>query len=151
MSHLLVKSVRRRVLVSILAVMPFGSCTTSPDVYYASQARCEVKEQDVDLGTSCFAIPQARDYLEQLQKQILDAWKLPRGVSADQRVTFTFRLRLDGSIQCLSLASDRNEAVSRSAVAAVQRGTPFSPVPPEAACLTELPVTATFSNPLEGQ
>lgn len=122
---------------------------TSPDAYYASQPRCEVVEPDVVVGERCLAIPQARDYLEQFQKRILDAWQLPRGISADQRVTLTFRFGLDGSIQCLSLTSGLREDIARSVVAAVQRGTPFSRVPSEAACLVELPVTATFSNPLE--
>ncbi len=140
---------KRVVVVSTLATTLLGSCTTSPDAYYASLPRCEVVEPDLDFGERCLAIPQARDYLKQFQREILDAWQLPRGISADQRVTLSFGLRLDGSIQCLSLASDLREDIARSVVAAFQRGTPFSRVPSEAACLTKLPITATFSNPVE--
>jgi len=110
-----------------------------------------VAQPDAAVGERCLAIPQARDYLEQAQKQVLDAWQLPRGISANQKVSLTFRLRLDGSIQCLSLSSDPKEALARSVVSAVQRVTPFARLPSEAACLGDLPVVATFSNPIAKQ
>jgi len=144
-------NMHKLVVVSAIATTLLGSCTTSPDAYYASQTRCDVIQPDPAVAQRCFAVPQARDYLEQTQKRVLDAWQLPRGISANQNVSLTFRLRLDGSIQCLSLSSDPKEALARSVVSAVQRVTPFTRLPSQAVCLAELPVVANFSNPLEKQ
>ena len=60
-----------------------------------------------------------------------------------------FRLGRDGSIQCLSSAQNLSEEMTRSVMLAFERGTPFGSIPSEAACLTELTVTANFSNPVK--
>lgn len=135
--------------ISTVSTVILGSCATSPDAYYAAQPRCAANELDVAITERCLAVPQAHNYLEQAQRQILEAWQLPRGIIANQKVSLTFRLRLDGSIQCLSISPDPKEALARSVVSAFQRVTPFARVPFEAACLEELPVVASFSNPLE--
>ena len=138
---------RSLITIFIAAAIPLASCTTSPDAYYESQPRCRKSQPDADLTERCFAVPQAHEYLENAKQRVLDTWRLPRGIASDQKVTLTFRLRSDGSVQCLLLAPGSEKRLSRSVLSALQRVTPFAPPPPEAVCLTELPIIATFSNP----
>ncbi len=140
---------RELIVILTFATTLLASCATSPEAYYAAQPRCGTRQPDPVVAQGCLAVPQARDYLGRAQRQVLDAWQLPRDVSADESIGLTFRLGLDGSIQCLSLSPHPNEVLARSVVSALQRVTPFPPVPSEAACLGKLPVLATFSNPPE--
>jgi hypothetical protein len=147
--HLHGGKLREPVAILIFATTLLVSCATSPEGYYAAQPRCGTGQPDPVVAQRCLAVPQAREYLGRAQKQVLDAWQVPRNVSANESIDLTFRLRLDGSIRCLSLSPNPNEALAQSVVSAVQHVTPFPPVPSEAACLGKLPVVATFSNPLE--
>ena len=140
---------RELIVILTLASTLLAACATSPEAYYAAQPRCGTRPPDPVVAQRCLAVPQARDYLGRAQKQVLDAWHVPGDVSANESIDLTFRLRLDGSIQCLSLSSNPNKALAQSVVSALQRVTPFPPVPSEAACLGKLPVIATFSNPPE--
>jgi hypothetical protein len=140
---------RKLIVVLTFASTLLAACATSPEAYYASQPRCGTSPPDPVVAQRCLAVPQARDYLGRAQKRVLDAWQVPRDVSADESIGLTFRLGLDGSVQCLSLSPNPDKALAQSVVSALQRVTPFPPVPSEAACLGRLPVLATFSNPPE--
>jgi len=140
-------NMRELAVLSAVATMLLASCATSPDDYYASHPRCAASRLDAAVAGRCLDVPQARDYLERAQKQVLDAWLVPLDLPANESVDLTFRLRPDGSIQCLSLSANSNERLTRSVVSAVQQAAPFGPLPSEAVCLRGLPVVATFSNP----
>jgi hypothetical protein len=125
----------------------FRNSTTSSDEYYASLPRCTKSQLDTDSITRCFSIPQVREYLESAKQKTLSAWRLPPGISAGQSVTLTFRIGPGGIVECLSLPTDLQGALARSIISAVHRAAPFAPLPSEAICLAQVPITATFSNP----
>jgi hypothetical protein len=124
-----------------------GSCASAPDAYYTSQPRCDTTQQDATIAGGCFKIPEVRSYLNQLQKQVLETWDLPGDLRPDQKVSVMFRVRLDGSLQCLSLIRAGDERLGRSVTSAFERAAPFGTLPPEGTCLAANPITATFSNP----
>jgi hypothetical protein len=95
----------------------------------------------------CFATPGVRQYLGEVRQKMIDAWELPGHVTSDEEVSLQFLLGDQGELQELHLLAASNEALGRSAVAAMRTAAPFG-MPP-AACLTTIPITATFSNPEE--
>jgi len=138
---------RSLVAVFLGAATLLASCTKSPDAYYESHSRCTRNEPDSDLSERCLAIPEVREYLENAEQQTLRVWKLPPRVSADQSVAVRFRVNPNGQIECLSLLPDSESELARSVISAIQRAAPFAPLPPEAACLAQVPIAAIFSNP----
>jgi hypothetical protein len=120
---------------------------TPPDEYYMSLERCEESGPATERYRECFAEPDVGSYLRAAQDRVLEDWRLPRGVSADQGVELRFRLHADGTIRCLSLMQEWDEALARSVISAVERAAPFDPLPVGAMCLSEVPIVATFANP----
>jgi TonB family protein len=101
-------------------------------------------------ATECFRRPQVQSYLDGVQKRTLDRWILPPGVAADQNVTLRFKLDVAGSATSVSLVKATNNALGASAVDALNAASPFPPLPEAARCLVQVPITATFSNPVAG-
>ena len=130
------------------AVILLAACGTAPHKFYASQSRCASQEPDPEAAKVCLAKPEVRAYMEQVQREVLEGWRLPRGIAPGQKVAVAFQLREDGSLECLSTSPAGEERLRESIISAFQRAVPFAEVPRESVCLTELPVTATFSNPL---
>lgn len=101
-------------------------------------------------ATQCFQKPEVKSYLDTVQNRTLDRWILPPGVSADQNVTLRFKLDVAGSASSVSLVRASDNALGASAVDALNAASPFPPMPEAARCLVQVPITATFSNPLAG-
>jgi len=98
----------------------------------------------------CFQRPEVKSYLGSVQDKTLDRWILPPGVTADQTVTLRFKLDAAGSATTVSLVRASDNALGASAVEALRAAAPFPPMPDPARCLSRVPITATFSNPLAG-
>jgi TonB family protein len=101
-------------------------------------------------ASECFERPEVQSYLDSVQKRTLDRWILPPGVQADQKVTLRFKLDVAGSATSVSLVKASNNALGASAVDALNAASPFPPLPEAARCLVQVPITATFTNPLAG-
>jgi len=100
-----------------------------------------------DPAGDCFARAEVKKYLIQIQEQTLTHWTLPPGIDPDQSVTMKFRIDDTGRTSDVSIVESENAALGTSAVAALQRASPFSPLPEGAACLATVPITGTFANP----
>lgn len=98
----------------------------------------------------CFTRPEVKSYLGSVQDKTLERWILPRGVTADQTVTLRFKIDAAGSATSVSLVKASDNALGASAVDALRAAAPFPPMPDPARCLSRVPITATFSNPLAG-
>jgi TonB family protein len=98
----------------------------------------------------CFSRPEVKSYLGSVQNKTLDRWILPPGVTADQTVTLRFKIDAAGSATSVSLVEASDNALGASAVDALRAAAPFPPMPDPARCLSRVPITATFSNPLAG-
>jgi len=101
-------------------------------------------------ATECFGKPSVQSYLGRVQDRTLSRWILPPGVAADQNVTLRFKLDVAGSATSVSLVRASNNALGASAVDALNAASPFPPMPEGARCLSQVPITATFSNPVAG-
>jgi len=101
-------------------------------------------------ATQCFRKPEVQSYLDGVQRRTLDRWILPPGVSADQNVTLRFKLDVAGSATSVSLVKASDNALGASAVDALNAASPFPALPDAARCLVQVPITATFSNPVAG-
>lgn len=131
-----------RVLAPVLltgTLLP--SCVASPDDFYASHPRCSGSHWGYSRDpTACLDRDEVRTYLDAAQSRLRDAWRSPKGIPTDAEVTLSFRLESDGSLRCLSLSVDSERTLARSALAALERVTPFPPVPSNAICLIGLPI-----------
>ncbi|MDJ0852239.1 MAG: energy transducer TonB [Myxococcota bacterium] len=101
-------------------------------------------------ATQCFQRPEVQRYISSVQERTLDRWILPPGVRADQKVTLRFKLDVAGSAQSVSLVRASDNALGASAVDALNAASPFPPLPTAARCLVQVPITATFTNPVAG-
>ncbi len=101
-------------------------------------------------ATQCFEKPEVQSYLSSVQARTLDRWILPPGVRADQNVTLRFKLDVAGSANSVSLVKASDNALGASAVDALNAASPFPPLPNGARCLVQVPITATFTNPVAG-
>jgi len=101
-------------------------------------------------ATECFERPEVQRYLNSVQERTLGRWILPPGITADQNVTLRFALDVAGSATSVSLVKASNNALGASAVDALNAASPFPPLPDPARCLVQVPITATFSNPVAG-
>ncbi len=101
-------------------------------------------------ATQCFEKPEVQSYLSSVQKRTLDRWRLPPGVQADQNVTLRFKIDVGGTATSVSLVRASDNALGASAVDALNAASPFPALPPNARCLVQVPITATFTNPVAG-
>jgi len=65
-------------------------------------------------------------------------------------VTLRFNLDAAGSASRVSLVDATDNALGASAVDALRSAAPFPPMPSDARCLSQVPIVATFSNPVAG-
>ena len=101
-------------------------------------------------ASECFQKAEVQSYLNNVQTRTLDRWILPPGVTADQNVTLRFKIDVAGSATSVSLVKASDNALGASAVDALNAASPFPPLPEPARCLVQVPITATFSNPVAG-
>jgi TonB family protein len=100
--------------------------------------------------SACFERPSVRAYLVEVKDRTIGRWVLPPGLSSDQTVTLRFNLDAAGSASRVSLVDATDNALGASAVDALRAAAPFPPMPSDARCLSQVPIVATFSNPVAG-
>ena len=86
----------------------------------------------------------------EVKDRTIGRWVLPPGLSSDQTVTLRFNLDAAGSASRVSLVDATDNALGASAVDALRAAAPFPPMPSDARCLSQVPIVATFSNPVAG-
>jgi TonB family protein len=122
----------------------FAACATD----LAAPAGSLPRTLSPDDERACFERTRVREYLGVLQREVIEAWTLPRRADPDGRVQVEFQLGAQGELLDLRVLSSSDPEVARSAVAAFRRALPIGSPDGGAECLTQTPVTATFSNPL---
>jgi TonB family protein len=99
---------------------------------------------------ACFERPEVLRYLDDVKVRTIERWVLPPGVGADLQVKLRFRLDAAGSPTSVNILAAGDNALGASAVDALRSASPFPPMPESARCLSRVPITATFSNPVAG-
>jgi TonB family protein len=97
---------------------------------------------------ACMQRQEVQDYLAVVRERTLSRWVLPPGVDAGRRVTLRFRVDAAGSASDVSVVRADDNSLGASAVDALRAAAPFPPMPDDVRCLSQVPITGTFSNPV---
>ncbi len=100
--------------------------------------------------SACMHRPEVKDYLAVVRERTLSRWVLPPGVDAGRRVTLRFRVDAAGSASDVAVLRADDNSLGASAVDALRAASPFPPMPDDVRCLSQVPITGTFSNPVSG-
>jgi TonB family protein len=95
----------------------------------------------------CQSRPEVVAYVDDIEDRMYKRWILPPGVAPDQKVMLRFHLDVAGSATSVSLIEAEDNALGASAVDALRAASPFPPMPEAVRCLSEHPITGTFTNP----
>jgi len=126
----------------LVAVIIATACAASnPSLYPIRDESGRVIEPDPN---SCLASVAARRYIYEMRQKLLGGWQPPTNHRGKFSVTFFIRVADSGELKQVYTEAPE-DPVHASALAAFKRAAPFSPVPPEAICLTEEQFMATFS------
>ncbi len=99
---------------------------------------------------ACIERPEVQTYLSSVRDRTISRWVLPPGLTSDQKVTLRFRLDVAGSATSVSVVRASDNSLGASALDALRAASPFPPMPDDARCLSQVPIVATFSNPVAG-
>jgi hypothetical protein len=102
-----------------------------------------------DQVDECMQREAAKTYWNSVQEKIMDAWELPAGIEPNRCAMVRFELSSNGAFhRGPEIVAGRAQEMRMSALRAVEDSSPFAPMPEGAECLEELPLLATFRNPL---
>jgi hypothetical protein len=144
-------------LVAIAVVACSGYRVES---YYSEYARCapveppeasephESREPSDAEAPLCLDVPEVKEYLDGIYRQIYREWRLPRGRGGDRSVQLVFVVSSDGSISCMNLPGKMVGRFDRSVVAAFKSVGRFDPIPEEAECLVNKRFVGKFRSSL---
>jgi hypothetical protein len=98
-------------------------------------------------GKQCIQREEVQQYLARVKELILDQWEFPPGIAADQRVDILFSIRQSGELGGVMVPDALTQEIEDSAFEAIHEAAPFPPLSATTACLSVLPIRASFSNP----
>lgn len=84
-------------------------------------------------------------YLSQLKKRVESVWKYPDGVAGVQRVAILFTIDRAGRLVKSEVLESTDSRLNASAVEAMQRAAPFSPIPENLKDLANTPLRMQFT------
>lgn len=122
----------------------------STDRYYAEQLRCPGEpslEATREAIRRCVKTAGPKAYAERLRQEMFAKWEWPRGVATDATANVRFQLSERGELQCISVREDSERRLARSVLRAIRDSQPYEPLPPEAICIANTTMQATFENP----
>ena len=88
--------------------------------------------------------------MQDIHDRVVNHWRLPPGLDANQAVKLRFRLDVAGSATSVSLVEADDNALGASAVDALRAASPFPPMPETVRCLSDFSLIGTFTNPFAG-
>jgi hypothetical protein len=94
---------------------------------------------------ACFSKPPVKAYVDEVYTRLKRAFRMPVRADADE-IVLRFQLEPDGTVRCVSLSHDLARPIGQAVVWALEKSAPFSPLPPEAACLANAPISVEFSH-----
>jgi len=89
--------------------------------------------------------PDYVSYLNTLKKKVVSTWKYPPGISGIQTVKLRFVVDNDGKLVSAEVVDSTDARLSTSALEAMNRASPFLPVPEEPKKLAGEPMMISFT------
>jgi TonB family protein len=90
--------------------------------------------------------PDFTEYFRAIERRVRAAWQFPRELQGTtQTVKLGFALRLDGTLEAVRVLASTSDALNASAQSAMQRATPFPPLPMKFRALAGQPLVMSFT------
>ncbi len=96
-------------------------------------------------GKQCVQREDVQQYLVRVKQLILDHWEFPPGVAANQSVSIVFFIGETGELGGAIVPNALTQEIEDSALAAIHAAAPFPPLSGETACLSAIPIWASFA------
>jgi len=80
-----------------------------------------------------------------VQEKVRSTWKYPTGVLGSQAVTIRFVLDIDGKLVNAEVTNSTDERLSKSAIEAINRASPFLSIPESLKRLAGEPMVIKFA------
>jgi TonB family protein len=91
------------------------------------------------------ANPDFTRYFTLIKDRVYAAWRYPPGVTGTHRLSLRFTLERDGAARAVRVLNSSNAALDASALAAMERASPFPPIPDTLRQLAGEPLTMIFT------
>ncbi|MBI3988221.1 MAG: TonB C-terminal domain-containing protein [candidate division NC10 bacterium] len=89
--------------------------------------------------------PDFTEYFETIKKRVYTAWKYPKGVRGEHKVSLRFHLDQAGGVRNVKVVDSTNQTLNESAVQAMERASPFPPIPEKFKKLVGEPLVLIFT------
>jgi TonB family protein len=90
--------------------------------------------------------PDFTEYFRTIERRVRAVWQFPRELQGTtQTVKLGFALRLDGTLETVRVLSSTSAVLNESAQSAMQRATPFPPLPMKFRVLAGQPLVMSFT------
>jgi TonB family protein len=89
--------------------------------------------------------PDYGSYLQVIKEKVESTWKYPTGVTGTQEVTLRFVLDIDGKLLSADVVNSTDERLNSSAIEAMNRASPFPPIPDDLKRLVGNPLVMKFA------
>lgn len=89
--------------------------------------------------------PDFTEYFEKIKKRVYAAWRYPQGVEGVHKLSLRFRLDPAGDAHDVKVVSSTNSKLNESAVQAMNRASPFPPIPEKFKALVGQPLILIFT------
>ena len=89
--------------------------------------------------------PDFSQYFQTIKDRVYAAWRYPKGLTGTHKLSLSFTLKRDGAVQSARVVNSTNTAFNESALAAVERASPFPPIPEKFRQLAGEPLTMIFT------
>jgi TonB family protein len=90
--------------------------------------------------------PDFTEYFRTIERRVRAAWQFPRELQGTtQTVKLGFALRIDGTLEAVRVLSSTSATLNESAQSAMQRATPFPPLPVKFRALAGQPLVMSFT------
>ena len=86
-----------------------------------------------------------RSYLKMVERKVESTWKYPTGVAGSHTVTLRFVLDVDGKLVNAEVTDSTDDRLSKSALEAINRASPFPPIPENLKRLAGQPLILKFA------
>ncbi len=89
--------------------------------------------------------PDFTEYFELIKRRVFAAWRYPKGVRGVHKVSLRFRLDRAGASHGVQVVRSTDRQLNMSAVEAMNRASPFPPIPEKFRALVGQPLTLIFT------
>lgn len=91
------------------------------------------------------ADPDFSEYFQAIKDRVYAAWRYPKGVTGTHKLSLSFTLKRDGAVHSVRVVNSTNSALNESALAAMERASPFPPIPEKFKQLASEPLIMVFT------